>query len=422
LTLTTLAALVPDDVDAEIEIVDEGVAEIDPDLETDLVGMTVITGTANRAYELAAVFRGRGIPVVLGGPHVTLTPEDAAPHCDSVVVGYAEDTWPDLLHDFAGGCLQARYDQKPDHSLAGMPQPRLDLLPKKKYLTDAVFEATRACVHACEFCVVPSAWGRTPLQKPVPEVIDAIMMRGARRIIFVDLNLVADPDYAAELFEGLLPLDVTWFGLATTRLADDDRLLELAARSGCRGILMGVESMNPKNMGQIRKGWGWTGSCRELVEKLHRHRIGLQACFVFGLDSDTIDVFEKTARMAIEAGIDLPRFAVVTPFPGTPLYRKLDEEDRIFTKNWDLYDSQHVVFHPAHMSAEELARGTERAWKMTYSLSGIARRIVRTASPFPVALAANIGYRFYARNLKRFYQCDWCLEGPCSKTGLPAWN
>ncbi len=409
LTLTTLAALVPAELDAEIVIIDEGVAELTPGLETDLVGMTLITGTANRGYELAAEFRSRGIPVVLGGPHVTLVPEDAAPHCDAVVVGYAEESWPALLRDFAVGRLGSRYDQRPDLSLAGMPRPRRDLLPPKGYLTDAVFEATRACVHGCEFCVVPSAWGRTPLKKPVAEVVEDIRRHGSRRIIFVDLNLIADPGYAALLFEALIPLDLTWFGLSTTRLVTDEALLRLAARSGCRGLLMGLESMDRENLGEIRKGWGWSGSCEELVQKLHKHRIGLQACFVFGLDHDTVDTFEETARMAVEAGIDLPRFAVVTPFPGTPLYRRLESEGRIFTRDWDLYDGQHVVFHPARMGIEDLARGTEMAWKIAYSFSGIARRLLRTAAPLPVALLANAGYRFYANNLSRFYQCDWPL-------------
>jgi len=158
LTLPTLAALVPPELGAEVHLIDEGIADLDPAaIVADLVGLTVITGTAMRSYELAAAFRARGVPVVLGGPHVTLVPEDAQPHADAIVVGYAEESWPELLRDFAAGRMRSRYDQRPGLSLAGMPMPRRDLLPRRRYLTDDVFEATRACVHHCDFCVVPAA-------------------------------------------------------------------------------------------------------------------------------------------------------------------------------------------------------------------------------------------------------------------------
>src|SRR5690242_15575264 len=195
LTLTTLPSLVPAEFNADVRLIDEGIDEVDPDrVEADLVGMTVITGTATRAYQLSKRFRERGVPVVLGGPHVTLVPDDAAPHADAIVVGYAEDTWPDLLRDFAAGAMKPRYNQAPGLSLAGRPFPRRDLLPKSRFLTNHVFEATRACIHNCEFCVVPAAWGRTPLQKPVGEVVADIRRQGARKLIFVDLNLIADRD------------------------------------------------------------------------------------------------------------------------------------------------------------------------------------------------------------------------------------
>ena len=158
LTLTTLASLVPGELDAELQLIDEGIEDVDRSLDADLIGMTVITGTAMRAYELSAHFRSRGIPVVLGGPHVTLVPEDAQPHADAIVVGYAEETWPQLVRDFAAGRLQPRYLQRPDLSLANLPFARRDLLPRHRFMTNDVFEATRGCVHSCEFCVVPSAW------------------------------------------------------------------------------------------------------------------------------------------------------------------------------------------------------------------------------------------------------------------------
>jgi radical SAM superfamily enzyme YgiQ (UPF0313 family) len=411
LTLTTLAALVPPELNADVRLIDEGIEDVDLGLDADLIGMTVITGTARRAYELATHFRSRGIPVVLGGPHVTLIPDDAAPYADAIVVGYAEESWPQLVRDFASLRLQPRYVQRPGLSLANQPFARRDLLPRHRFITNDVFEATRGCVHSCEFCVVPSAWGLKPYQKPVEDVVADIRQKRARKLIFVDLNLIADPSYAARLFEALVPLRVQWYGLATTLLGDDPQLLALAAKSGCRGLLIGLESLSGRNLRETRKGFNSPDKYRALVDALHRHGIALQGCFVFGLDQDTPSIFLETARFVVEARIDLPRFAVVTPFPGTPLFKRLEKEGRILTRNWELYDGQHVVFQPAQMSVEELQRGIETAWRFAYSAPSIARRILASPSPWPVRIGANLAYRFYAHNLHRFYNCDWVIGG-----------
>ena len=395
LTLPTLAALVPDDVPVELTLIDEGIDRIPEDLDVDLVGLTVITGTAPRAYELAAGYRERGISVVLGGPHVTLVPDDAAPHADSIVVGYAEETWPELLRDAQRGRLRPRYEQSEGFSLAGTPPPRRDLLPKGRYLTTSVFEATRGCVHDCDFCVVPSAWGRKPYQKPVAEVVadveSHVAATGDRRLIFVDLNLIADRPYARALFRALAPLGVQWYGLATTLLADDAELLALAQASGCRGLLIGFESIVAANVARSNKAFNRPESYARVVERLHAHGIAVYGCFVFGMDEDRPEVFEETARFAIEAGIDLPRFAILTPFPGTPLFRRLEAERRLLTRDWELYDGQHVVFEPKRMTASELQAGTERAWKQAYSARSIWSRLRRSPAPLRVALGRQPG-------------------------------
>jgi len=409
LTLTTLAALIPQDLPHEVTLYDEGIVDVPVDLEADVVGITVITGTARRAYELADAYRRRGSVVVLGGPHVTLIPDDAQPHADAVVVGYAEDTWPQLLRDVAAGALQPRYTQAPGLDLAGRPFARRDLLPSRHFLTNNVFEATRGCVHPCDFCVVPTAWGRRPFQKPVDEVVADIRQHGARKLIFIDLNLIADRAYAVRLFTALIPLRLQWYGLATVLLADDEELLDLAESSGCTGLLMGLESLSVANLKRNHKGFNSPERFLQVVERLHAHRIALQGCFVFGLDEDRPDVFLKTAEFAVQAGIDLPRFAVVTPFPGTPLFTRLDAEGRILTRDWELYDAQHVVFQPRHMSVSELQQGVEAAWKHAYSYAGIWQRIRRSPAPWPVRLGTNLGYRFYANNLSRFYNCDWII-------------
>ena len=210
-------------------------------------------------------------------------------------------------------------------------------------------------------------------------------------------------------FRALTPLRLQWYGLATVLLADDEELLELAARSGCKGLLIGLESISPRNLRQSHKGFNSPEKYARLVERLHDHGIALQGCFVFGLDDDGPDVFLKTAEFAVQARIDLPRFAIVTPFPNTALYKRLESEGRILTRNWELYDGQHVVFQPAKLSIEELQQGTEAAWKHAYSVRSIARRIAHSPASWPVKLGTNLGYRFYAHHLSRFYNCDWII-------------
>ena len=204
-------------------------------------------------------------------------------------------------------------------------------------------------------------------------------------------------------------VNLQWYGLATVLLADDAELLELAARSGCKGLLMGLESISETNLRQNHKGFNTPADYAGVVERLHAHGIALQGCFVFGLDDDKPDVFMKTAEFAVAAGIDLPRFAVVTPFPNTPLYKRLEAEGRLLTRDWELYDGQHVVFQPRHMSVRELQTGIETAWKHAYSLRSIVRRVRRSPAPWPVKIGTNLGYRFYAHNLSRFYNCDWII-------------
>jgi len=409
LTLTTLASLVPAELGATVEIHDESAEELPPSIDADLVGITVITGTARRAYEIAGKLRAAGTPVVLGGPHVTLLPEEAARHADAIVTGYAEQTWPALLRDFAAGRLAPRYVQNADFSFDGVPFPRRDLLDARQFLTTAVFEATRSCAHDCEFCVAPTAWGRKPYLKPVEYVVEDIRRHGAKRILFVDLNLISDRAHARRLFEAMIPLGVRWFGLSTTLIAHDRPLMDLMARSGCNGLLLGFESMLPGTLRETHKGFNDPATYLQLVRDLHDHGITVMGCFVFGLDHDTPAVFRETVEFAVDAGIDLPRFAVATPFPGTPLFRRLESEGRILTRDWERYDAQHVVFRPAQMSVAELQQGHEQAWRSAYSWHSIARRLLRSRTHTATAIPANLGYRFYAHRLHQFYNCDWFI-------------
>jgi len=380
LTLTTLAALVPEKMNVEVEIHDEGIADINLEMAPDLIGMTVITGSAPRAYDLSDHFRERGITVVLGGPHITLMPEEAAQHADAIITGYAEQTWPQLLKDFNTGGLKPRYDQNEDFTLNAQPLPKRNLIKRFSYSTIHTYEATRGCIHHCDFCVVPAAWGTHPYQKPIEELIADIRQMHSRRVIFLDLNMIADLDYAKSLFEALIPLKIKWFGF--------------------------FESLSQSNLNSSGKGFSNPEKYKEVIEIFHQYKIAIMGCFVFGLDEDTTEVFAKTAQFAIDSKIDLPRYAIVTPFPGTTLFNRLKDEGRILTEDWSLYDGQHVVFQPARMSVDDLHTGTELAWKYTYSYSGMAKRLAWTNREPLVSLAANLGYRFYAHNLSKFYTCD----------------
>jgi radical SAM superfamily enzyme YgiQ (UPF0313 family) len=400
LTLTTLAALVPEELHAEVTIQDEGVQPLDLDFEADLVGITAITGTALRAYTIADELRAKGHTVVLGGVHPTLLPDEAAAHADALVLGYAEKTWPQLLRDFARGELKPRYHLPTTRSLDGVPIARRDLLKKDRYSTVNSIEATRGCPHKCDFCVVPTAWSNTYAHRPIDEVIAELSTFEGRHALFIDLSPVEDVQYARALYRAMIPLRLRWVGLSTTRIAEDRELLSLAAQSGCKGLLIGFESISQETLNQTHKGFHAAPQYAEVVKKLHDHGIGIQGCFVFGFDNDDASVFERTVEFVDRTRIDLPRYAVATPFPRTGLYRRLEAEGRLLHKNWALYDVEHVVFQPRQMSPERLQEGLEWSWRQSYAWRSLFCRVGGAPwSILPLWLSLNYGYRYYAQHL-----------------------
>jgi radical SAM superfamily enzyme YgiQ (UPF0313 family) len=403
ITLTSLASLVPKNLEAKVELIDEGIERVDySSFNPDLVGISSITGSSLRSYKIADHFRKRNIPVILGGVHPTLMPEEAKQHADSVVTGFAEETWPELLADFKRGELKEFYRQNPDMKLEDLPIPRRDLLKPMGYVTIHSVQATRGCTNKCDFCVAPVVCHGKMYFRPVQEVITELESLKERDLLFVDVSPIEDRRYALELYNAMIPLKKRWMSPSTLRIADDPELLEAARKSGCKGLLLGLESVSQDTLKGIRKNFNSRSSYEDQIKRLHDNGIAINGCFVFGSDNDSKDVFDRTTEFVYKNNIDLPRYTVYTPFPGTPLFSKLNQEGRILNRNWSLYDAQHVVFQPKNMSPEELQEGHHRAWKQTYSIGSITKRVLGSGIlPF-VVFPANIAYIIYSRHLPEF--------------------
>lgn len=401
LSLTTLAALVPDP-DIHWRLVDGSVDSIPLDADADLVGISVITGNAVRAYEMADHFRARGIPVVLGGVHVTILPGEAMKHADSIVIGMAERVWPVLVADFRRGKLARVYrDRVPDgDSLPGVPIPRRDLLRRSGYMMPNTVHATRGCKRVCDFCTVPVVWPRY-FKRPVADVVADIRSIQSRYFCFNDVSLVDDLDYAKELFEALVPLKKKWGGLATVEVATHPDLLDLMRRSGCVYLLLGFESVNRSNLRDIHKGFNASADYAAVMAILHGHGITVQGCFVFGLDEDDRSVFADTVQHVLDLRVDIPRYSLYTPYPGTALFKRLVAEQRILSFNWEDYDTMHVVIQPMKMTPWELYEGFKWAYRETFRYGHVMKRVAGWRLTSVVNFIGNLTYREFVRRLDR---------------------
>lgn len=404
ITLALLAALVPEELDAEVKIYDETAEKIPLDLEADIIAITCITGTAARCYKYADYFRSRGITVIMGGVHPSLLPDEAKEHADSIIVGLGEDSFPRALLDAKNNTLKKVYYQEKCTDIANRPLPRKDLLKKSKYITLNTVEAVRGCNHACTFCAYPQAFGKKVFKRPVQDVIDEIKTFKGKIVIFPDVNLIADVKYAKELFNALIPLKKWWFGLTTTAIGYNEELLDIFEKSGCKGLLVGFESVNQETQENINKGVNHVNEYKALMDKLHDRGIMVMGCFAFGSDEDKKDVFKRTVDLCLEAKIDLPRFSIITPFPATEFYNELDKEGRIVEKDWAMYDVEHCVYKPKNMTKEELEAGIAWAWKEAYSAKNIFKRLdlSKKKTIKSIYMLLNIGYRKYAKEFKIF--------------------
>ncbi|HEY9248407.1 MAG TPA: radical SAM protein [Rariglobus sp.] len=400
LTLTTLAALVPPLPDVDVRIVDGSIDSVPLDYKADLVGISVITGCAKAAYALAAHYRKRGIKVVLGGVHVTILPGEALPHADSIVIGRGEHAWPQLVEDFRHGRMRRVYRERPlgDHSLTDVPAPRRDLQRHGGYMLPNTVQATRGCRRVCDFCTVNAVWPRY-LKRPIADVVRDVRSIKGRYFAFNDVSLVDDVEYSKELFTAIAPLGKKWGGLVTADSLLNVELLDLMARSGCVYLLVGFESGNQETLQGIRKSFNKTLNYRHLIRSLQKRGITIQGCFVFGFDHDDRDIFGSTVQLVQDLGVDIPRYSLYTGYPGTPLFKRLQADNRILSYNWDDYDTMHVVTKPLNMTPEELYRGFKWAYKETFRIDRIVRRVSHPDIRCAINFVGNLAYKIFIHRL-----------------------
>jgi radical SAM superfamily enzyme YgiQ (UPF0313 family) len=384
LGLLTLASATPSSWD--IRIVDENIEEPDY-MPSDIVAISVTTAVARRAYSIADLYRSKGATVILGGVHPSSMPKEAIAHADSVVIGEADTIWKKVLSDFQQGKLKKFYKGvRP----AGTEIPVIKReLVSRKYSFRNLVQSSRGCPNSCDFCAVSHYNGRLIRPRPIERVLEEARSFGGKKILdkyflFADDNIMASPANAESLFKAIKPLELYWGSQASLNLAKNERLLRLAADSGCKVLFCGFESLSQKSLAETGKPYE-AANYRMLARRIHDHGIAIEGSFIYGFDNDDKTVFRNTVDFCNEISLDLAQFTVLTPFPGTSLFQRLKAQNRIVTYDWSLYDAFHVVYQPKNISAAELQNGMLWSYDNFYSYPNIAKRALATR--------ARIGFR-----------------------------
>src|SRR5262245_4516772 len=358
----------------EVVLTDENIESIDYDLKADLVGISAMTCFVKRGYEIADAFRARGVPVVMGGVHPSFMPQEALRHCDAVVIGEVELVLPKLLDDLERGEMRGPYKSDRLHPMENMPTPRYDLIKKNRYVNTTFVQTSRGCHQGCTFCAEPLMNGLKFRYRPVDEVIREVENCGSRVISINDADFFGTPERPKQVMRALKGRGIQWQAGVTSKLAQDDRMLELAAESGCTLLSIGFESISRKTLESVHKHVNRPETFVALVEKVHSYGIMVFGLFMFGFDGDDPSVFEETAKFNIAANYDACAFSVLTPYPGTLTWYEMKKDNRIVSFDWSKYDQGNVVYRPAGMSADELRLGQIYAYETFYTPSSMVRR------------------------------------------------
>jgi radical SAM superfamily enzyme YgiQ (UPF0313 family) len=371
--LLAVAASIPND-QYEVVLTDENIEPIDFDLKADLVGISAMTSYVNRGYEIADQFRAKGVPVVMGGVHPSFMPQEALKHSDAVVVGEVELVIDKLLDDLEHGAMRGTYKSDKLHPMVGMPMPRYDLLKKNRYVNCTFVQTSRGCHQGCTFCAEPLMNGLKFRYRPVDEVIHEMENCGSRVVSINDADFFGTPERPKEVMRALKGRGLQWQAGVTSKLAQDDRMLELAAESGCTMLSIGFESISRATLKSVHKHVNRPETFAALVDKLHSYGIMVFGLFMYGFDGDDTSVFDETVNFNIDSKYDACAYSVLTPYPGTLTWYEMKKANRIVSFDWEKYDQGHVVFRPAQMTGDELRLGQSRTYETFYSLGSIASR------------------------------------------------
>jgi radical SAM superfamily enzyme YgiQ (UPF0313 family) len=390
LALHILKGLTPSE--HSVKLVEEENETIDCDEDCDLVGISCMTANAPRAYELATEFRRRGKKVVIGGVHPTILPQEAAAYADSVVVGEAEGAWEKVLDDFKNNALQPMYNEPPPSLERYVPMNHRKT--SRKRLFDVVpIMTTRGCPYSCDFCCVSDLYGKKIRHAPIANVVRDIEESGHRIFIFLDDNIIGEPAYAKKLFAAIKPFKIKWVGQASVSFVHDVELMKLAADSGCAALFFGLESVSVTQLKTMRKSIKDIEKMGEAVKKVKGLGIHFHASFVFGFDGDTPAIFPDTLEFMQKNKISTASYNILTPYPGTKVYRQFREEGRLLTDNWKYYDHSTVVFRPKNMTPYELQEGAMWVKKEFSRLPVILKNLPWNMAHPLLYLAMNIGTR-----------------------------
>lgn len=391
--------MTPDDF--EVKIIDENVEDIDLNDIPDIVGITGMTAVINRAYELSDYYRNKGATVILGGIHVSMLPEEAITHADAIVVGEVENIWHTVLSDFKQKTLKKSYQGTLYDPMNANSSVNRGLINKSSYSMPNPIMTSRGCPHNCTYCSVTQFYGFQFRHRPIDGIIEEIKSIKDKWIAFVDDNIYGDIRHSKELFRKMKGLNVKWVGQGDMRIARNPELLELARESGCEWLFMGIETVSTENLKSIHKSFNMGDKYTEAIATIKSSGIKVFGSFIFGLENDDEGVFDRTVKFGVDNKLDGANFYILTPFPGTELFKQMEKDGLLLHKDWSKYDANHVVFRHKKLSAQQLLDGLIYAYRQFYSVPSIMKRVVYPRRDILQVLALNTARRLSADKFER---------------------